>query len=263
LRRNLLHATWLALLPLLLLLPALPAAAQARPAAASPPSDMAAGRRIFDSQCAWCHGNGGDGGTGPNLHGRLHHATTLNSIVDIINNGIPATDMPSFRLGLTERSTRQAATYVMSLSRSTARPGPGNAERGAALYQSSGCGSCHVVEGRGGILGPELTTIGGRRGAVYLREAVVRPAASHPPGYLVVRAVPASGAEVRGIRVNEDVFWIHIRDAAGNVHTLRKSELARVDRELEGTLMPSYDSRLSAAQLDDLVAYLATLRGAK
>jgi len=263
LRRTLLHAMWLALLAWLALLQAAPAAAQAKPAAASPPSDLVAGRRIFDAQCAWCHGNGGDGGTGPNLHGRLRHATRLNSIVDIIINGIPGTDMPSFRLGLTERSARQTAIYVLSLSRTASLLGPGNAERGAAIYQSTGCGSCHVVEGRGGILGPELTTIGGRRGAVYLREAIVKPAASHPPGYLVVRAVPASGAEVRGIRVNEDVFWIHIRDASGNVHTLQKSELARLDRELEATLMPSYDSRLSAAQLDDLVAYLATLRGAK
>lgn len=239
------------------------AAAQTKPAAAAQPSDMVSGRRIFDAQCAWCHGNGGDGGTGPNLHGKLRHATTLNSIVDIIIGGIPATDMPAFRLGLTDRSARQAATYVLSLSRSVPRPGPGNAERGAAVYESSGCRSCHVVDGRGGILGPELTTIGGRRGAVYLREAIVTPAASHPPGYLVVRAVRNTGADVRGIRVTEDVFWIHIRDAGGNVHALQKSELARVDREIEATLMPSYESRLSAAQLDDLVAYVATLRGAK
>ena len=245
---------------LLLLLP-LTAAAQTRPAAG--PTDLAAGQRIFDAQCAWCHGNGGDGGTGPNLHGRLRHATSLASIVDIITNGIPGTDMPSFRLGLTERSTRQAATYVLSLSRSSSRPGPGNAERGAAVYQSTGCGSCHVVDGQGGILGPELTGIGSRRGVLYLREALVKPAASHPPGFLVVRAVPASGAEVRGVRVNEDVFWIHIRDASGAVHTLQKSDLARVDREIDGTLMPSYESRLSPAQLDDVVAYLASLRGGK
>ena len=243
-------------------------AVEVRPGSAVPrvaagTTDLASGRRIFDAQCAWCHGNEGDGGTGPNLHGRMRHATTLNSIVDIITTGVPGTDMPSFRLGLTERSTRQAATYVMSLSRAASRPGPGNAERGAAVYQSGGCGSCHVVDGRGGILGPELTTIGGRRGAVYLREAIVKPAASHPPGYLVVRAVPNSGTEVRGIRVNEDVFWIHIRDASGHVHALQKSDLTRVDRELEGTLMPSYESRMSAAQLDDLVAFLATLRGAK
>jgi putative heme-binding domain-containing protein len=233
--------------------------AQTRPAAG--PTELAMGQRIFDAQCAWCHGNGGDGGTGPNLHGKLRHATTLASIVDIITKGIPGTEMPSFRL--TERETKQAATYVLSLTRSSPKAGSGNAERGAALYQSSGCGSCHVVEGRGGILGPELTDIGGRRGGVYLREAIVKPAASHPPGFLVVRAAPTSGAEVRGVRVNEDVFWITIRDASGAVHTLQKSDLSRVDRELEGTLMPSYESRLSAPQLDDLVAYLATLRGAK
>jgi putative heme-binding domain-containing protein len=254
--RALLHTAALLLLPLTVF-------GQTRPAAPAATTDLASGRRIFDAQCAWCHGNEGDGGTGPNLHGRLRHATTLASIVEIVTNGIPGTDMPSFRLGLTDRSARQAAAYVLSLSRSTSRPGPGNAERGAALYQSNGCGSCHVVDGRGGILGPELTTIGGRRGAVYLREAVVKPAASHPPGYLVVRAVPASGPEVRGIRVNEDVFWIHIRDASGTVHALQKSDLTRVDRELEATLMPSYETRLSSGQLDDLVTYLATLRGAK
>jgi len=247
----------------LLLMPPTAVSAQTRSRGAAGVTDLAAGQRIFDAQCAWCHGNAGDGGTGPNLHGKLRHAATLNSIVDIVLSGIPGTDMPAFRLGLTDRAARQAATYVLSLSRSTSRPGPGNAERGAALYESSGCASCHIVDGRGGILGPELTSIGGRRGAVYLREAIVKPAASHPPGYLVVRAVPTSGAEVRGIRVNEDVFWIHIRDAAGNVHTLQKSDLARVDRELESTLMPSYESRLSSAQLDDLVAYLTTLRGAK
>ena len=245
----------------LALLQPLTALALARPAALAATTDLASGRRIFDAQCAWCHGNAGDGGAGPNLHGKLLHATTLNSIVDIINKGIPATDMPSFRL--TERETRQTATYVLSLSRAAARTGPGNADRGAALYQSTGCGSCHAVDGRGGILGPELTAIGGRRGSIYLREALVTPAASHPPGYLVVRAVPVSGPEVRGIRVTEDVFWIHIRDAGGTVHALEKSALTRVDREPEGTLMPSYETRLSSSQLDDLVAYLATLRGAK
>jgi cytochrome c oxidase cbb3-type subunit 3 len=254
--RVLVHTGCLALLPLT-------AFAQTRTAAAAGPTDLTAGRRIFDAQCAWCHGNGGDGDTGPNLHGRLRHATSLNSIVDIISSGIPGTDMPSFRLGLTDRSVRQAASYVLSLSRSASRPGPGNAEHGATVYQSSGCASCHAIDGRGGILGPELTEIGGRRGSAYLREAIVKPAASHPPGYLVVRAVPASGPEVRGIRVNEDVFWITIRDAGGAVHTLQKSELARVDRELGATLMPSYEARLSNPQLDDLVAYLATLRGAK
>jgi len=234
------------------------ALAQTRPALA-PPTDTAAGKQIFDSQCAWCHGTDGDGGTGPNLRGKLSHATDLKSIADIIQNGLPGTEMPA--LGLTERSSRQTAAYVQSLSRATTRPVPGNAQRGAALYDSTGCASCHIVGGRGNGLGPELTRIGALRGAPYLREALIKPAAVHPPGYLVVRAVTNDGAEVRGIRVNEDVFWVIVRDAAGVVHTLEKSRLSKLERQLEATLMPSYEARLSAEQLDDLVAYLAGLRG--
>ena len=258
-KRWLVPGMWLVLLSML---PTATAAAQTRSAAAGS-RDVAAGQQIFDAQCAWCHGNGGDGGTGPNLHGRLRHAATFDSIVDIITSGIPGTDMPAFRSPLTERSIRLTASYVQSLSRSSAAPPPGNTQRGAALYRTHGCASCHIVDGRGGILGPELTNIGGRRGPAYLRDAIVKPAAAHPPGYLIVRAVSNAGAEVRGIRVNEDVFWIHIRDGSGTVHTLQKSELARVDRELDGTLMPSYESRLQPAEIDDLVAYLTTLRGAK
>jgi cytochrome c oxidase cbb3-type subunit III len=250
-----------------LLLPA-PSLAQTRPAAPRPArpaaaSDAAEGRRIFDAQCAWCHGNAGDGGMGPNLHGTLRHATSLASIVEIITAGIPGTDMPGFRSPLTERNIRQTAAYVQSLSRSSGRPAAGNAQRGAALYGSTGCAGCHVVDGQGGILGPELTTIGSRRGAAYLRDAIVKPAESHPPGYLVVRATPVNGPEIRGIRVTEDVFWVHIRDASGTVHTLQKSELRSLDRDLDASLMPSYASRLKETELDDLVAYLTTLRGAK
>jgi len=238
-------------------------APQQRPARPAVSSDAAEGRRVFEAQCAWCHGNEGDGGMGPNLHGGLRHATTLASIVEIITNGVPGTDMPGFRSPLTERSIRQTAAYVQSLSRSGRPAAGGNVQHGAAVYDANGCAGCHVANGAGGGLGPELTTIGSRRGAAYLREAIVKPAAAHPTGYLVVRAVPASGTEVRGIRVNEDVFWVHIRDASGAVHALQKSDLKSLDRELDASLMPSYASRLKDAELDDLVAYLTTLRGTK
>jgi cytochrome c oxidase cbb3-type subunit 3 len=251
-------AAWLSASPIAQTRPA-----PQRPARPAISSDAVEGRRVFDAQCAWCHGNEGEGGMGPNLHGSLRHATTLASIVEIITNGIPGTDMPGFRSPLTERSIRQTAAYVQSLSRAGRQTSNGDAQRGAAIYAANGCAGCHVASGVGGILGPELTTIGSRRGAAYLREAIVKPAAAHPPGYLVVRAVPARGPEIRGIRVNEDVFWVHIRDAGGVVHALQKSDLTSLDRELDASLMPSYASRLKDAELDDLVAYLTSLRGAK
>ena len=226
------------------------------------PAEIAAGQRIFDAQCAWCHGTGGSGGTGPTLQRpALRHATNDASLVSIVRNGIPGTEMPGFALSLTDRMAWRTAAYVRSLGHITARPLPGDVRRGASLYEASGCASCHVVRGAGGVLGPDLTAIGALRGPAHLREALIDPAATHPPGYLVGRAVSRDGTEIRGIVLNEDVFWVLLRDPAGKVRALERAGLSRFEREPQATLMPSYATRLSAAELDDLVAYLATLRG--
>jgi putative heme-binding domain-containing protein len=155
----------------------------------------------------------------------------------------------------------QTAAYVRALGRTPARPLPGSVQHGAALYDSSGCASCHIVKGQGTALGPELTRIGSLRGAPYLREALIKPAATHPPGFLVVRATRTDGTEIRGVRVNEDVFWILIRDGSGTVHSLEKSTVSKIEREPDNTLMPSYETRFSETEINDLVAYLAALRG--
>lgn len=247
---------------LLLLVFAVPLEAQTRSLTAAGAADLTAGQKIFDAQCAWCHGANGTGGTGPTLQRTtLRHAANDATLVQIVRTGIPGTEMPSFAIALTDRMAWQTAAYVRSLGRTRPRPLPGDAARGAALYESSGCASCHVLKGRGGALGPELTSIGALRGAPYLRDALVKPAATHPPGYLVLRATGSDGKEIRGVRVNEDVFWVLIRDASGTVHSLEKATLAKLDRELEASLMPSYASRFSDGQVDDMVAYLAGLRG--
>jgi putative heme-binding domain-containing protein len=235
--------------------------AQSPPLSNADASELAAGKRIFDAQCAWCHGTDGTGGAGPSLQRPdLRHASTDADLMSIVKNGIAGTEMPGFQWSLTEAMTRRTAAYVRSLGRRPAERLRGDASRGAAVYEAKGCQTCHVIAGRGTAVGPELTTIGALRGSAYLRESIVKPEAAHPPGYLVVRAVPHAGAEVRGIRIDEDVFWIHVRDAAGTLHVLEKKRLQRVDRELTGTLMPSYASVLSADDLDHLVAYLSSRR---
>ena len=137
--------------------------AQTRTAASAGSTDLAAGKKVFDAQCAWCHGTDGAGGTGPNLQGRLTHATDLKSIADIITTGIPGTEMPSFRSPLTERSIRQTATYVRSLSRSASRAATGDVQRGAALYDSNRCSGCTSPAAATARCGPMTAAISGRR----------------------------------------------------------------------------------------------------
>ena len=126
---------------------------------------------------------------------------------------------------------------------------------------ASGCGSCHMVDGEGGILGPDLSDVGLRRGAAYLRESLVSPGATVPPQYLQVRARTGTGEEVAGVRMNEDSFTIQLRDPAGRIHSLSKLELENLEKVFGESLMPAYGTELSPSELEDLVAYLASLRG--
>jgi putative heme-binding domain-containing protein len=163
---------------------------------------------------------------------------------------------------LSEREARLVAAYVLSLGRVEAAPVEGDPTRGRGVFEgASGCGSCHTVEGEGGILGPELSDVGLRRGIDYLRQSLVSPGAVVADGYLVVRARTRSGDEVVGVRMNEDTFTIQLRDQAGRIHSLSKLDIAGLEKAFGESLMPDYGSELSASELDDLIAYLASLRG--
>jgi putative heme-binding domain-containing protein len=123
------------------------------------------------------------------------------------------------------------------------------------------------VKGQGGVLGPDLTDVGARRGAAHLRRVLLDPGSSKVlDGYgyrafLNVRVATRDGRVVQGIRVNEDSFTIQIRDADDRLHSFEKSELAEMAREPEASAMPSYAKALTEREIDDLAAYLSGLRG--
>jgi putative heme-binding domain-containing protein len=224
--------------------------------------DLARGRRLYVAQCALCHGIEGVGGRGTSLNQpTLRRATSVGSLVFIIRNGIPGTDMPAiWNLGDTE--ARLIAEYVRTLGRREEVKLPGDAAKGKALFETQGCASCHIVRGVGGSTGPVLTEIGATRGAPHLREAVVNPGANVEESWLVVAVTKRDGQTVRGVRVNEDSFTIQLRDARNRFHSFRKADLKELKKDADASMMPSYKP-LSASELDDLVAYLAGLRGDK
>jgi putative heme-binding domain-containing protein len=163
---------------------------------------------------------------------------------------------------LSPRDVANVAAFVKSLGSIPPEAVPGDPSHGAALYKAKACDSCHIVAGQGSGFGPELTAIGARRNAAHLREALVNPAAFVPEDYVLVEAIPVSASAVRGIRANEDTFTVQVKDPSGHFHSFRKNELREYRQLRDKSAMPAYD-RLSPADLDDLVAYLTTLRGAR
>ncbi len=226
------------------------------------PADLKRGDRLFLGQCARCHGPKGEGGLGAILaRPRLRHAPDDESLFRVIREGVWGTEMPG-AFTSTSREIWQLAAYVRSLGHLATETLPGDPRRGQETYRTKGnCGQCHIVSGQGASVGPELTDIGARRNAAYLRAALLQPEAAVPEGFLQVRVVTKNGRRITGIRLGEDTFTIQLTDLNGRTYSFLKQDLKDLQRDFGKSPMPSYQGVLAAAELDDLIAYLASLRG--
>ncbi len=248
--------------------------AQAQALLGSVPPDREAGRRAFQANCSGCHGPNGEGGRGPTLAlPHLPRATSERAIALIIAQGIRGTDMPPFILQAAD--VRNVAAWVWHLGQLPPEIVPGDPRHGEKLYRDRGnCAACHSLAGYGGAIGPDLTDIGSRRGAAYLRRALVDPGAEVPQNFsvfrpeanitanfLLVSLVTRDGTAWTGVRINEDTFSIQIRDFANGFHSFLKSELAELHKQWGQSPMPSYAATFTPAELADLVAFLAAHKG--
>ena len=134
---------------------------------------------------------------------------------------------------------------------------PGDAAAGERFFGGKGtCASCHMVRGRGGILGPDLSDIGHDRTTAQIEQALREPGARPvSAAYRTVAVRLRSGQTIRGIAKSETRFDLQLLDMDGKLHLLSKDRVAEVVNEK--TLMPKLDA--SEDEIRDLVAYLSRL----
>jgi putative heme-binding domain-containing protein len=157
-----------------------------------------------------------------------------------------------------------AAAGLVSLVTVAAQSVPvvvtGDPAAGKALFDlRGGCLACHSIDHRGGRFGPDLSWIGMLRTPESLRRSLVDPDAQIDANFFTVVVETKAGQTIEGLAVREDDLSIQIDDRAGDRRSFLKSDLKSLRRE-KRSLMPSYASRFSAAEIDHLVAYLRTLR---
>ncbi len=222
------------------------------------PADVALGAKTFRSHCATCHGTNGEGGLGPNLaNGQFYHGSSDAELLANISSGIPGTEMP----GLFFSSDRiwQIVAYLRSLNAARTGSVAGDPQRGAMLVRSSGCLQCHRISGEGGRLGPDLTHAGQTRSAEYLRQSIIDPNADVSPRYRIVSFRDSAGKVYQGFLMNEDTYTVQLIDTHEQLHSFDKGAL--LDYKIERrSQMPSYKTSLSGSQIQDIVAYLSSLR---
>ena len=233
------------------------------PAANNPylgkPDAIRSGMTMYRVRCADCHGLDAKGYRGPDLTAILAGEMTDEKLFNTIRKGVPGTDMPGSQASDDELLLTIA--YLRNLSSTPLETVTGNVDNGQRIFTAQ-CASCHRVGLRGGRIGPDLTRIGIARSHAALVREIRTPSEWFAPGYETVTLVTKDGQRIRGTRKNEDVFSIQIMDLHERIQGYLKSDLKEVIYEKD-SLMPAFTtSRLSDSDLNDLVGYLTSLRGA-
>jgi len=238
-------------------------AQQTNPAQKNPvhgkPEAIRDGKAIYDQICAGCHGSKGDGGRGPAVNkGVFKHGSEDAQVFGVIKNGVAGTAMPA--MGLSDDEVWQVVSFLRSLAGSDTESVRGNAATGEGLFAVKGqCLTCHMVNGTGSRYAPDLSTIGNMK-AEELRKTILRPGSREGYQPSFVEVTTKSGKVFKGLRRNEDTFSIQLFGSDEEFHLINKRDVARI-KYAEKSIMPSdFTHRFTQAELDDLVAYLKSLK---
>ena len=245
-----------------------------------------AGKQQFISRCAACHGEDGHGGQlGPNIIDVANpRATSADAVRRLIRSGIPSAGMPAFAT-LSDAEVAAIAAYVMSLKTPavTQSPAPeevvpGDVTAGFRYFTNQGnCATCHAIRGRGGVVGPDLVSVGQTRTAAQIEQALLNPgslpatqnnarrrggdgegAPELPLSYSAATINLNDGKSIRGALRRETNFDLELMALDNHLYLLPKDQISTVTRDPQ-SLMPKVQA--SPDELKNLIAYLALLKG--
>jgi cobalamin biosynthesis Co2+ chelatase CbiK len=80
------------------------------------------------------------------------------------------------------------------------------------------------------------------------------------PEHRSIRVVTKTGETVIGRLLNQDTFTVQLITPKEELKSYQRSELREATIQMKG-LMPSYEGKLSTQQVNDIVNYLASLKG--
>jgi cytochrome c oxidase cbb3-type subunit III len=217
-----------------------------------------AGRQLFESVCAGCHGLDARGGErGPNIATRPQIAQLSDAaLLDILRGGRPAAGMPPFdTLGAT--NLKELVAYLRVLQGQGAVAAlPGDPRNGKTLFFGKArCSECHTMQGSGGFLGRDLSAYGVTPSPSEIRSGILHPDPANKANQTAVISMRDS-QNFTGVIRNEDNFSIQLQSPDGTFHFLARSAIAKI-AFLPQPIMPTdYATTLKTAELDDLVSFI-------
>src|SRR3984885_3204143 len=192
------------------------------------PEVVSAGHILYNRTCTACHGiDGGEGERAPALVGdRRFFRLSENSIFETIKGGIGGTAMPPFAGSLPDDDIWRIVVFIRAMRGSASETDvAGNVEHGKVVFDGKGgCLKCHMLSGKGGTIGPDLSNIGAQVTLQHLRQALSQEGPI-PNGYRPIKVVTTKGETVEGIAKNEDGVAAQLLDSQDKLHLYDTTEL--------------------------------------
>ncbi len=130
----------------------------------------------------------------------------------------------------------------------------GDVEKGATHYEKI-CASCHVFQGQGSTVGPELSDIRAKTAETILLH-IIEPNREVTSGYETCEVETVDGDTYTGILADDNETGITLKQAFGNTATIARADIAAV-RTAPLSLMPEgVEEGLTVQDMADLIAFL-------
>ena len=232
---------------------------------------------INKKSCLGCHQLNDEGGrVGPNLNRSSfnYKPEWLYAWISNPQNFRPNTKMPN--LGLKPEEARAITSFLVSFQPEEENEefeapegwkqylsSEGDAKKGEKIFHDpegiANCSKCHLVNGRGGTVGPDLSFAGTSRTRKFLLESILNPSAVITHGYQTVMILTKNQKFITGIKKNEDESGIDIVDKdGGNLHIPRE-KIKKFKIQKISTMPSNFKDLLEIQDVTDVLAYLGSL----
>ena len=137
----------------------------------------------------------------------------------------------------------------------------GDPHRGETVYRKTGlqCLICHAIGGSGGIVGPDLVSIGSSAPVDYLIDSLLEPSKKIKEGYHTTLITMKNGDTFAGAVAREDRNELVIRDVAGQENRLAKNQIQTKQVSPVSLMPPGLTLQLRQDEFVDLVRFLSEL----
>jgi putative membrane-bound dehydrogenase-like protein len=139
----------------------------------------------------------------------------------------------------------------------------GNAAKGQEMFldeKRANCIKCHTVNGKGGNVGPDLSSIGATKDKRYLIDSVLEPSKDIGNGYQPMKVTLKTGKVMFGVILNEAGEGFDLAMADAHREPIKTADVKDKTPVKESIMPEGQADAMTRDEFVDLITYLTTLK---